>query len=65
MAVPGYSLSTSSTATSGVDGSTGFNNSGFNVNFGGAGGVATGAAVPSYVWIALAGVAAWVLLRKH
>lgn len=65
MAAPtaGYSLQTSSSSSAAGTSNSGFDNSGFVVNFGGAGGVSTASgAMPSWLWPVLAvGVALWFL----
>lgn len=67
MAAPagGYDITSSSSSAADGRSVAGFDNSGFNVNFGGKGGVTTGAAVPPLVWVAIAGVAAWLLWRNR
>lgn len=60
----GYSLETSSSSSATGQSRSGFDNSGFVVNFGGTGGVTTGQVVSPYVWLAVAAGVAWVLLRK-
>lgn len=67
MAAPGgYSLETSSSSSAYGQAQSAFDNAGFVVNFGGKGGVTTGAA-PSWVWAALAAVAGiglWLVARR-
>ena len=64
MPIPSMSLQTSSSSEAKGASNSGFDNSGFNVNFGGAGGVTTGA-LPSWVWIAVAAGAAWWLIKRR
>lgn len=68
MAAPtaGYSLETSSSSSASGQSRSGFDNSGFVVNFGGKGGVTTAAAegAPAWVWVALLAGALWLFTKK-